>query len=60
MKFWPIPNTSANSVDPDEVAYNMLSHQNLHCHSFIIITDYLQKCTCPDSKLEESTPKTKG
>ena len=42
-----------NSVDPDEMALNKLSHQHLHCLSFcfIFLADF---SICKNTKMEGS------
>ena len=52
-----------NIVDPDEMARNELSHQDLHCLPLFLILDwntYLQQRMCPNSEMEESMSGTQG
>ena len=54
----------ANSVDPDEMAHNEPSHQDLHCLLFwvwyYIKTPILEQWLSPNSKMEWSHLETQG
>ena len=53
--------TYANSVDPDEMVHNELSHQDQHCLpkcSGLDGNPSLLQWTCPDSRMEESISET--